>query len=191
MQTGMERHTTQEATIEITLALNGTGQHEIQTGIGFLDEILKLFAVHGLFDLTVKIRDDLEVDQHYILENVAIKLGEAFDKELGNRAGIVRVGFATIPVDEALVLVVVDLSGRPAAAYTVEWNKRNPLLLFSHFLGSFATYARANVHARVLHGRDDHQTARALFKALGRALDAATRVDPRRGGAIPSTKGTL
>ncbi len=186
---------TRETEVVVELALDGSGQHRIATGVGFLDHMLTHVAVHGLFDLQVQASGDLHVDQHHTVEDVALTLGQAFDRALGERAGIVRIGSATVPMDEALASVAVDLSGRPYAVDQMTWTGatvgRLPVTLIPHFFESFAVAARANVHARVLYGRDDHHKVEALFKALGRALDAATRVDPRRGGAIPSTKGTL
>jgi len=186
---------TKETDVKITLALDGVGQHSINTGIGFLDHMLNHIAVHGLFDLTVRATGDLHVDAHHTVEDVALTLGRAFDQALGDRAGIVRTGSAHVPMDETLAFVAVDLAGRPYCVTEIEWAGHTvgglPVTLIPHFLESFAVAARANVHARVLYGRDDHHKAEALFKALGRALDAAARLDPRRGGAIPSTKGTL
>jgi imidazoleglycerol-phosphate dehydratase len=135
------------------------------------------------------------VDAHHTVEDVALALGEAIDQALGDRAGIVRVGSAYVPMDEALAFVAVDLSGRPYAVVDIDWAGPMvggvPVTLIPHILESFAISIRANVHARVLYGRDDHHKAEALFKALGRALDSATRLDPRRGATIPSTKGSL
>jgi imidazoleglycerol-phosphate dehydratase len=157
--------------------------------------MLSHVAVHGLFDLTVQASGDLYVDAHHTVEDVALVLGQAFDQALGKRAGIVRSGSAFMPMDEALAFVAVDLSGRPYAVTQVQWNGTRvgglPVSLFAHFFQSWAVAARANLHARVFYGRDDHHQAEALFKALGRALDAAVRLDPRRGQAIPSTKGAL
>ncbi len=186
---------TQETDILVALALDGSGQHQVETGVGFLDHMLAHVAVHGLFDLQVQAQGDLHVDAHHTVEDVALTLGEAFDQALGDRAGIVRIGSASVPMDESLASVAVDLSGRPYAVTEMTWAGPSvgtlPVTLIPHFFESFAVTARANVHARVLYGRDDHHKAEALFKALGRALDAATRLDPRRGGMIPSTKGTL
>ena len=190
----VERETT-ETKVSVDLTLDGAGAHRIRTGIGFLDHMLTHVAVHGLFDLEVEATGDLEVDAHHTVEDVALVLGEAFDRALGERAGIVRIGSATVPMDETLASVAVDLSGRPYAVTDVAWTGPTvgglPVTLVTHFFESLATAARANVHARVLYGRDDHHQAEALFKALGRALDAATRLDARRGRSIPSTKGTL
>ena len=186
---------TKETDLAVALDLDGTGQYDIATGIGFLDHMLAHVAVHGLFDLKVKAKGDLEVDAHHTLEDTALALGQAFDEALGERAGIVRMGSVTVPMDEALATVIVDLSGRPYAVTDMAWSCPTvggiPTTLIPHFFETFAVSARANVHARVDYGRDDHHKAEALFKALGRALGAATRPEPRLGGAIPSTKGRL
>ena len=195
MRTSIVHRRTKETDVQLTLDLDGTGQHEVQTGVGFLDHMLAHVAVHGLFDLTVQASGDLEVGPHHTVEDVALVLGQAFDQVLGDRAGIVRIGSATVPMDETLASVAVDLSGRPYGVTEMAWTGATvggiPVTLIPHFVESFAVTARANVHARVLYGRDDHHKAEALFKALGRALEAATRLEPRRGGTIPSTKGTL
>ncbi|MEA3339847.1 MAG: imidazoleglycerol-phosphate dehydratase HisB [Chloroflexota bacterium] len=186
---------TKETNVQITLGLEGTGQYQIETGIGFLDHMLSHVAVHGLFDLTVQASGDLHIDPHHTLEDTALVLGQTFDEALGDRAGIVRMGSAYAPMDEALAFVAADLSGRPYCMAEMEWAGPTvggiPVTLIPHFFQSFAVAARANVHARVLYGRDDHHKAEALFKALGRALDAATQLDPRRREAVPSTKGVL
>jgi len=195
MRTAKIHRKTLETDIQITLNLDGTGRHETATGLGFLDHMLSHLAVHGLFDLTVRAQGDLHVDAHHTVEDVALALGQAFDQALDDRAGIVRIGTATVPMDEALALVAVDLSGRPYAVTDMSWNGPMvgglPVTLIPHIFESFAVTARANVHARVLYGRDDHHKAEALFKALGRALDTAVRIDARRGGMPPSTKGVL
>lgn len=195
MRTATVDRKTKETNVQVSLGLDGTGQYEIETGIGFLDHMLSHVAAHGLFDLAVQASGDLEVDPHHTVEDVALVLGQAFDEALGDRAGIVRTGSATVPMDEALASVAVDLSGRPYCVAEVAWTGATvgsiPVTLIVHFVESFAVATRANVHARILYGRDDHHKAEALFKALGRALEAATRRDPRRGEAIPSTKGTL
>ncbi len=195
MRTATIHRRTKETDIHLTLDLDGTGQYQIETGIGFLDHMLTHIATHGLFDLTVQATGDLHIDPHHTVEDVALVLGQAFAETLGDKAGIVRMGSAHVPMDEALAFVAVDLSGRPYCVIEATWTGPTvgsiPVTLIPHFIESFAAAARANVHARVLYGRDDHHKAEALFKALGRALDAATRTDPRRSGAIPSTKGTL
>jgi imidazoleglycerol-phosphate dehydratase len=195
MRTATTHRKTEETDIQITIDLGGTGQYEIETGIGLLDHMLSHIAVHGLFDLTVRASGDLHVDPHHTVEDVALVLGQALDQALGDRAGLARIGSAYVPMDETLAFVAVDLSGRPYCVAEMDWTGPTvggiPVTLIPHFFESFSVTARANVHARVLYGRDDHHKAEALFKALGRALDAATGLDPRRSGAIPSTKGTL
>jgi imidazoleglycerol-phosphate dehydratase len=195
MRTAKVNRETKETKIQLSLDIDGSGQYQIETGIGFLDHMLTHVAAHGLFDLTVQATGDLHVDPHHTVEDVALALGQAFAEALGDKAGLVRMGSAAVPMDEALAFVAVDLSGRPYCVAEVAWAGSSvgsiPVTLIPHFFESFAVAAKANVHARVLYGRDDHHKAEALFKALGRALDAATRLDPRRGGAIPSTKGTL
>jgi imidazoleglycerol-phosphate dehydratase len=186
--------TTGETEIHLTLGLDGQGKTNVNTGVGFLDHMLVLFAHHGLFDLTVAAKGDLQVDAHHTVEDVAICLGQALDRALGDRAGIVRTAHSYVPMDEALGFVAIDLSGRPYAVVDVTWH--GPALggmdvdMVRHFLESVAIHGRLNLHARVLYGRNDHHQAEALFKALGRALDAATALDPRRQG-VPSTKGML
>ncbi len=186
---------TAETQVRVTLALDGTGRHTVATGLPFLDHMLRHLAVHGLFDLTVEAQGDLDVGPHHTVEDVALTLGMAFDQALGDRRGIVRMGHAYAPMDETLAFVAVDLSGRPYAVVQAQWHGPSvgdiPNSLWPHFLESFAATARGNLHARVLYGRDDHHQAEALFKALARALDAATALEPRRGSRIPSTKGQL
>ena len=186
---------TSETQIAIKLDLDGTGRHEISTGVGFLDHMLTHLAVHGLFDLSVRAKGDLHIDAHHTVEDVALALGQAFDTALADRRGIVRMGDCFAPMDETLAHVAVDLSGRPYSVIQVNWHTpyvgNIQTTLFPHFFESFAVTARCNLHARVLYGRDDHHQAEALFKAWARALDSATQLDPRRAGAIPSTKGTL
>jgi imidazoleglycerol-phosphate dehydratase len=190
----IHRQTT-ETNIELTLNVDGNGRHTIHTGVGFLDHMLRHVALHGLFDLDVQATGDLEIDPHHTVEDVAIVLGQAFDQALGDRQGITRTAHAYVPMDEALALVAIDLSGRPYTVVHATWHTpavgQLPTSLIPHFLESFAVHARLNLHAQVLYGRDDHHQAEAIFKALGRALDTATTLDPRRAGHIPSTKGTL
>jgi imidazoleglycerol-phosphate dehydratase len=185
---------TNETNISVSLNIDGTGKVEIDTGIGFLDHMLHHIAVHGLFDLDVSASGDLYVDAHHTIEDVAIVLGQAFYEALGDKKGIVRSAHAYMPMDETLALVAIDLSGRPFSYVDVEWNTPMvgviPTSMFEHFFESFAVNSHSNLHAHVMYGRDDHHKAEALFKALARALDAATKIDPRRVG-IPSTKGTL
>ncbi len=195
MRDSTVKRKTNETDIVISLDLDGTGKHDIQTGVGFLDHLLTHIAVHGLFGLDVKAKGDLHIDAHHTIEDVALVLGQAFDQALGDRKGITRMGSFYVPMDEALAFVAIDLSGRPYSVVQAEWHTPNigefPTSLIPHFIESFAVTSRSNVHARVLYGRDDHHQAEALFKALGRALDVATMIDPRRAGNIPSTKGSL
>ena len=185
---------TNETHIVLELNLDGSGRRDVQTGLGFLDHMLDLFAAHGLFDLTVRAQGDLHVDEHHTVEDVAICLGRALDEALGDRRGIVRTAHSYVPMDEALGFVALDLGGRPYWVIDVAWH--TPAIgqvatdLITHFFEAIAIHGRLNFHARVLYGRNDHHQAEALFKAFGRALDLATQVDPRRQ-EVPSTKGTL
>jgi imidazoleglycerol-phosphate dehydratase len=186
---------TGETQIEVRLDIDGAGSHQVDTGLPFLDHMLAQVAVHGLFDLYVKATGDLHIDPHHTLEDVALTLGSAFQQALGDRAGIVRMASADCPMDESLAWVAVDFSGRPYTVFQADWHNSMvgslPVSLLAHFFESFALNARCNLHAAVRYGRDDHHQAEALFKALGRALCAATRVDPRRAGRVPSSKGVL
>ena len=194
MRSAKVERSTNETQISIELELDGSGQHIISTGVGFLDHMLTHLAVHGLFNLNVQAHGDLEIDVHHTVEDVALVLGSAFDQALGDRKGIVRMGSFYVPMDEALAFAAIDLSGRPYCVVEAELGMAPlggiPTSLFPHFFESFAVTSRSNLHARVLYGRDDHHKAEALFKAVARALDAATQIDPRRG-SVPSTKGTL
>lgn len=194
MRTASISRKTNETDIRVELNLDGSGLHDISTGIGFLDHMLTHLALHGLFDLTVEASGDLHIDVHHTMEDVALVLGAAFDQALGDRKGIIRMASCYAPMDETLAFVALDLSGRPYSVIEAEWGSapvgQIPTSLFPHFLESFAMTSRCNLHARVLYGRDDHHKAEALFKALARALNTATQLEPRRG-SVPSTKGTL
>jgi imidazoleglycerol-phosphate dehydratase len=195
MRTAEVHRVTNETDIQVEINLDGSGTYQIQTGIGFLDHMLSHIAMHGLFDVKLIAKGDLHIDAHHTVEDCALSLGQAIDNALGERNGIARIGSAYVPMDEALAFVAVDLSGRPYPAIQADWHTpmvgKIPTSLFQHFFESLAITARCNLHARVIYGRDDHHQAEALFKALGRALDAATQIDPRRGADIPSTKGVL
>jgi imidazoleglycerol-phosphate dehydratase len=184
---------TRETTIQITLDLDGVGRAQVATGVGFYDHLLTSLAHHALFDLTVEAKGDLEVDEHHTVEDVALCLGEALAEALGDRAGIVRFGEATVPMDEALATAVVDISGRPYSVLALSFRSDRvgelPTQLIEHALESFARTAGLTLHLRAS-GRNDHHTAEAAFKALARALRAAVAQDPRRVG-VPSTKGSL
>ncbi|MCU0490753.1 MAG: imidazoleglycerol-phosphate dehydratase HisB [Chloroflexaceae bacterium] len=186
---------TGETDISLSLTIDGSGQADVQTGIGFLDHMLTLWAKHGLFDLTVRATGDLHVDEHHTAEDTCICLGMALNQALGERRGIVRTAHSYVPMDEALALVAVDLGGRPycvvqASFVTPRLGQLGTDLIF-HLLESIAFHGRLNLHAQVLYGSNDHHKVEAIFKALGRALDTATRLDPRLAGAVPSTKGVL
>jgi imidazoleglycerol-phosphate dehydratase len=184
---------TSETDISVQLLLDGTGRHQIDTGIGFLDHMLTALAVHALFDLTVKTEGDLYIDAHHTIEDTAIVLGQAIDQAAADRRGIIRVGHAYVPMDEALGFVALDFSGRPFVVFQANWNTpaigQFPTDLVQHVFESLAVHAKLTLHASV-EGRNDHHKAEALFKALARALREALTMDERRTG-IPSTKGTL
>jgi len=186
--------TTGETRINLSLTLDGEGRSDIRTGIPFFDHMLTLFSRHGLFDLEVAAKGDIEVDFHHTVEDVGITLGQAFAKALGDKAGIRRYGHAYVPMDEALARVVVDCSGRPFLAYDaprgVEAIGLFPFQLVEEFLRALAVNAGLSLHVSVLAGRDAHHMAEGIFKALGRALEIAVSPDERVKG-IPSTKGVL
>jgi len=193
-ETTLERKTS-ETEIRLTLRIDGTGVSKITTGIAFFDHMLTLFAKHGLMDLELTAKGDLEVDFHHTVEDTGILLGQALAKALGDKAGIRRYGTAHVPMDEALVRTVLDLSGRPFLAYNAP--AEVPAIgaaftfqLVEEFLRAFSVHGGMNLHVDVLAGRDAHHMAEGIFKSLARALDEATRVDPRVQG-IPSTKGVL
>ncbi|MCZ7670799.1 MAG: imidazoleglycerol-phosphate dehydratase HisB [Chloroflexi bacterium] len=192
-RTATIQRTTSETNITITLNLDGAGQHDISTGVGFLDHMLTAVAVHGLFDLQVQAQGDLHIDSHHTIEDVGIVLGQALNNALGDRKGINRVGHAYVPMDEALGFVALDFSGRPYTVFQAEWATpaigQFPTDLVQHFFESVAVHARLTLHATV-EGRNDHHKAEALFKALTRALRTAVALDPRRTD-VASTKGTV
>jgi imidazoleglycerol phosphate dehydratase HisB len=184
--------TTKESDITLTLDLDGSGQVEVSTGIGFLDHMLTAFAFHARFDLTLKAKGDLEIDDHHTAEDCALALGEALDRALGERKGIQRFAHAYAPLDEALARVVIDLSGRPAPV--VELGLKREMLgqiaceNITHVFVSLANAARMALHVDVLRGDNDHHRAEAAFKALALAMREAVRAT---GGEVPSTKGSL
>lgn len=194
-RTGERSRETKETSIRIRIDLDGSGRTDVSTGVGFLDHMLDALGRHGRFDLDVRATGDLHIDTHHTIEDVAITLGRAFADAVGDAAGIVRMGEATVPLDESLVHVVVDISGRPFAAVDLPFAGERigemPTEMVRHFLRSFAMESRITLHVRLLAGENDHHRAEASFKALARALDAATRIDPRLAGAVPSTKGVL
>jgi imidazoleglycerol-phosphate dehydratase len=186
---------TRETSVSATWDLDGTGKADVVTGIGMLDHLVSQIARHGIFDITLDAKGDLEVDAHHTVEDVGIALGRAFAEAVGDARGIVRMGDALVPLDEALAQVAVDLSGRAYCVTAVSWSGQRigelPSDLVEHFLQSIAYEAKFNLHARVHAGVNDHHKAECLMKALGRALCAATRIDERRAGQTPSTKEAL
>lgn len=188
------RRRTTETDVAVELTLDGQGSYRIKTGLPFFDHMLAQLAKHGLFDLTIRAKGDLEVDPHHAMEDVGLALGEAFAQALGNRARIRRYGEARVPMDDALGWVAVDLSGRPYLAYRADGLTGKigefDAALLKEFFRAFATALKANVHIGIPYGENTHHMAEAVFKAAGRALDAAVALDPRVKG-IPSTKGKL
>jgi imidazoleglycerol-phosphate dehydratase len=185
---------TRETQIAIRLALDGSGRGEIHTGVPFLDHMLDSFARHGFFDLAVEATGDLQVDDHHTVEDVGIVLGRAFRQALGDRSGIRRFGEATVPLDEALCMAVVDISGRSYLAYGLEIKQERvgnfQTVLLQDFMKALADETGMNLHLRLHSGRNPHHIIEATFKALARAMEQATMVEPRVAGAL-STKGTL
>jgi imidazoleglycerol-phosphate dehydratase len=186
------KRNTQETSVGLELNLDGTGKWELCTGIRMFDHLLSQLAQHGKFDLKCAANG---TDLHHVIEDVAICLGKAFNEALGEKRGIIRMGDAVVPMDDVLVAVAVDLSGRPYTVLDLQFKDNDmagfPSDLIRHFLESFAVEARMNLHAQIRYGTNDHHKAEALFKALGRALDAATRLDPRLGSDLPTTKDLL
>jgi imidazoleglycerol-phosphate dehydratase len=186
---------TKETDIDLTVVIDGTGQSTVDSGNGFMDHMLTLFAKHGLFDLTVTCRGDTEVDFHHSVEDIGICLGQALAKAVGDAKGIVRYGMAYVPMDESLARVCVDIGGRPNIVYSVELVDRvvNTFEcdLAEDFFKALTDHARITVHVDLLRGRNSHHSLEAVFKATGRALAAACVLDPRAKGKVPSTKGVI
>ncbi|MCC6573735.1 MAG: imidazoleglycerol-phosphate dehydratase HisB [Planctomycetes bacterium] len=186
---------TKETEIKVELNIDGSGDYKVETGIGFLDHMLELFTKHGVFDLKVACKGDLHVDAHHSVEDIAIAIGEAFKDAAGDKAGINRYGHAYIPMDETLVRVVLDLSGRPYYVPKLGKLRREvvggfPTEMLEHFFRSFSTHFPMNLHIDVLRGRDTHHVVEGVFKAVTRSLRMALAIDPRQSG-VPSTKGSL
>ncbi|WP_410588463.1 imidazoleglycerol-phosphate dehydratase HisB [Amycolatopsis sp. lyj-23] len=195
---GKVERTTKESSISVQLDLDGTGEVEISTGVPFYDHMLTAFGVHGSLDLKVDATGDVHIDAHHTVEDTAIVLGQAIRQALGDKSGIRRFGDAWIPMDETLAHAAIDVSGRPYCVHVGEPEQFNtftiggnyPFVLTRHVFDSLAFHAQIALHVRVIHGRDPHHIAEAEYKAVARALRAATEPDPRAGG-IPSTKGVL
>jgi len=195
MRTAKIQRKTNETEIILALNLEGSGRYAINSGIPFFDHMLVQIAVHGLFDIEINARGDLDVDQHHTIEDIALVLGQGFRDALGDKKGIDRVGQALVPMDESLCQVVVDFSGRPYLVFKANWQDPRvsdiPITLVEHFFYSFSVTAGATIHAQVLYGRDNHHKVEGLFKAFGRSLRGAVALDPRRENSIPSSKGVL
>ncbi len=194
-RTRIERNT-KETQISVDLELDGTGKRSIKTPLPFLSHMLDAFARHGVFDLDVQAAGDVEIDGHHTVEDIGLVLGSAFEQALGDRAGLVRYGWATLPMDEVMVTVALDFCGRPAFVWKVQglegkWIGDFDCELAKEFFAAFSTRAQCNLHVNVHYGGNAHHMIECIFKAFARACDAATRIDPRLQGAIPSTKGTL
>lgn len=194
-RTGQIKRETRETRIRLQLNLDGRGEAAIDTGIGMLDHLLEQIARHGLIDLQIEAKGDLQRDAHHTVEDIGICLGQALNQALGDRTGIVRMAHAIVPLDEALTLVALDLGGRGYAVVDLPFHGERlgelPVEMIPHFLKSFAFESRVSLHVRLMAGENDHHRAESAFKALARALAAATRLDPRVEGIVPSTKGLL
>jgi imidazoleglycerol-phosphate dehydratase len=186
---------TRETQITAEWVLDGTGRADVSSGVGYLDHMLDSLARHGLFDLHVKAKGDLHVDEHHTVEDVGIALGRALGEAIGDGRGLRRMGDATVPLDEALALVAVDLSGRGLATLDIPLSSPHlgqlPTQMVPHFFQSLAMEAHITLHVHVLRGENDHHKVEAAFKALAKALDWATSIDPRVAAEVPSTKGVL
>ena len=183
---------TRETNISLELNIDGSGEWEMNTGIRMFDHLLSQLAQHGVFDIKISATGN---DQHHLVEDVALCLGRAFGEALGEKRGIVRMANAVVPMDDALAMVAVDIGGRGYTVLDLPFTDNDmagfPTDLIRHFLESFASEAKLNLHAKILYGVNDHHKAEALFKALGKALDTATRIDQRISGTLPSTKELL
>ena len=195
---GKVDRTTKESSVSVEVDLDGTGRVEIETGVPFYDHMLTAFGVHGSLDLRVRAEGDVHIDAHHTVEDTAIVLGQAIREALGDKQGIRRFGDCWIPMDETLAHAAIDLSGRPYCVHTGEPEEFNtftiggnyPFVLTRHVFESLSFHAQIALHVRVIHGRDPHHIAEAQYKAVARALRAATEPDPRQAG-VPSTKGVL
>ena len=195
MRTGRIERNTAETRILVELDLDGTGTYAVSTGIGFLDHMVEQFAKHSLIDVTMKVEGDLHVDQHHTTEDSALALGQALSEALGDKGGIARYGSAYSPMDETLARVALDISGRPylvwKAGFTQEKLGEWDTELIEHWFHSVAQTAGITLHCELLYGQNNHHICEALYKGFARAMRQAVEVDPRKGGAVPSTKGQL
>jgi imidazoleglycerol-phosphate dehydratase len=195
VRTATVRRQTAETDIVLTLAVDGRGRSEIATGVPFFDHMLTLFAKHGLFDLQVKAKGDVEVDYHHTVEDVGLVLGQAFKEALGDQVGIKRYGFFLLPMDESLARIAVDVGGRPHLVYDANaptmFVRDFNIVLVKEFCRAFSNALGANLHVQLVYGEDPHHVAEAIFKCLARALDLATQIEPRAADQLPSTKGKI
>ncbi|MCV0382328.1 MAG: imidazoleglycerol-phosphate dehydratase HisB [Erythrobacter sp.] len=195
MRTGRIERKTAETDILVEVNLDGTGTYDVSTGIGFLDHMVEQFAKHSLIDVTMKVNGDLHVDQHHTTEDSALALGQALSQALGDKGGIARYGSAYSPMDETLARVALDISGRPYFVWNArftqeklgEWDTE----LIEHWFHSIAQTAGITLHCEILYGQNNHHVCEALYKGFARAMRIAVEIDPRKGGAVPSTKGQL
>lgn len=194
-RTASVRRETRETTVSVELSLDGSGRYQVSTGIGMLDHMLEQLAKHGLLDLTVDATGDIDRDPHHLVEDVGLVLGQALDRALGERRGITRFGHAVVPMDEALVVIALDLGGRGHAGIAFSFERellgQLPTENIGHFLTAFANEGRLNLHVRELAGENDHHRIEAAFKGLALALRQAVSLNPRISGEIPSTKEAL
>ncbi|WP_066555373.1 imidazoleglycerol-phosphate dehydratase HisB [Croceicoccus bisphenolivorans] len=195
MRTGSISRKTKETAIEVAVNLDGTGEYDIATGVGFLDHMVEQFSRHSLIDVTLKVDGDLHVDQHHTVEDSAIALGEAILQALGEKRGIARYGAAYSPMDETLARVALDISGRPYLVWKAGFSQ--PRLgemdteLFEHWFHSIAQAAGITLHIELLYGQNNHHIIEGIYKGFARAMRSAVELDPRKGDAVPSTKGLL
>ena len=194
-RTGEITRKTGETSVNVRLSLDGTGKYEVDTGIPFLDHMLELFAKHGFFDLRIQAKGDVAVDYHHLVEDIGLSLGQAIQQALADRGGIKRYGFFILTMDESQVTVALDLSNRPYLVYQVETPERFvrdfTIDLFKEFFQAVANESGANLHVKLDRGEEPHHASEAVFKGFAKALDDATRIEPRLDGKVPSTKGTL
>ena len=195
MRTGRIERKTAETDILVEVNLDGTGAYEVATGIGFLDPMVEHFSRHSLIDVVLKVQGDLHIDQHHTTEDSAIALGQALAQAMGDKAGIGRYGQAYSPMDETLARVALDISGRPflvwKARFTQEKLGEWDTELIEHWFHSVAQSAGITLHVQLLYGQNNHHVCEAIYKGFARAMRTAVELDPRKGGAIPSTKGQL
>ena len=195
MRTGTIERNTTETAIHVTVDLDGTGKYAVETGIGFLDHMVEQFSRHSLIDVTMKVAGDLHIDQHHTTEDSAIALGQALAQALGDKGGIARYGSAYSPMDETLARVALDISGRPylvwKAGFTQEKLGEWDTELIEHWFHSVGQAAGITLHCELLYGQNNHHICEALYKGFARAMRQAVEIDPRKRGAVPSTKGQL